>query len=86
MNGPLPATSSTLNAAALAKVGTAIQLAAPDERAELDLLEDPGHAAPMSKRRKTRHDGGFVMVARMMTRTPAYQSLSPRAGWLLCGL
>jgi DNA-binding XRE family transcriptional regulator len=40
----------------------------------------------MSRRRKTRHDGGFVMVARMMTRSAAYRSLSPRAGWLLHGL
>jgi hypothetical protein len=40
----------------------------------------------MSRRRKTRQDGGFYMVARLMTHSAAYQSLSPRAGWLLHGL
>jgi hypothetical protein len=42
--------------------------------------------AAMSRRKKYRTDGGFVMVSRQMTRSAAYRSLSPRAGWLLHGL
>jgi transcriptional regulator with XRE-family HTH domain len=34
-------------------------------------------------RRKRRLDGGFYQVARLMTRSAAYRSLTPRAGWLL---
>jgi hypothetical protein len=40
----------------------------------------------MSRRKKSRTDGGFVMVSRQMTRSAAFPSLSPRAGWLLVGL
>jgi DNA-binding XRE family transcriptional regulator len=40
----------------------------------------------MSRRKKSRTDGGFVMVSRQMTRSAAFRSLSPRAGWLLVGL
>jgi hypothetical protein len=40
----------------------------------------------MSKRKKSRTDGGFVMMSRQMTRSTAFRSLSPRAGWLLVGL
>jgi hypothetical protein len=40
----------------------------------------------MSRRKKHRADGGFYMTTRQMTRSAAYRSLSPRAGWLLHGL
>jgi hypothetical protein len=40
----------------------------------------------VSRRKKYRADGGFVMVTRQLTRSAAYRSLTPRAGWLLHGL
>jgi hypothetical protein len=40
----------------------------------------------MSRRRNSRADGGFVQVTRQLTRSPACESLSARAGWLLMGL